>query len=281
MSDPQQQPQAFQDQVIWITGASSGIGEALVRSFAARGAAVVLSARREAELQRVRQQLLEEGVSAERVMVLPLDVTDYAAMPAAVQRVQDSFARIDMLINNAGISQRSFCVDTDMEVYRTLFEVDVLGQIALTKQVLPVMITQGSGRLVVTSSIAGKVGAPQRTGYCAAKHAVMGFFDALRTEVAHQGVRVSTVVPGFIATSIARNALTGSGAAKDSAEADIDEGMDADRCAEVVVEALARGEEEIPVGEGPIMGLLDLKRADPQQLFRTMEAMAAQLLAGE
>ena len=281
MSDPQQQPQAFQDQVIWITGASSGIGEALVRSFAARGAAVVLSARREAELQRVRQQLLEEGVSAERVMVLPLDVTDYAAMPAAVQRVQDSFAHIDMLINNAGISQRSFCVDTDMEVYRTLFEVDVLGQIALTKQVLPVMITQGSGRLVVTSSIAGKVGAPQRTGYCAAKHAVMGFFDALRTEVAHQGVRVSTVVPGFIATSIARNALTGSGAAKDSAEADIDEGMDADRCAEVVVEALARGEEEIPVGEGPIMGLLDLKRADPQQLFRTMEAMAAQLLAGE
>ncbi len=281
MSDPQQQPQSFQDQVIWITGASSGIGEALARSFAARGAAVVLSARRETELQRVRQQLLEEGVGAERVTVLPLDVTDYDAMPAAVQRVQDSFARIDMLINNAGISQRSFCVDTDMEVYRTLFEVDVLGQIALTKQVLPVMITQGSGRLVVTSSIAGKVGAPQRTGYCAAKHAVMGFFDALRTEVAHQGVRVSTVVPGFIATSIARNALTGSGAAKDSAEADIDEGMDADRCAEVVVEALARGEEEIPVGEGPIMGLLDLKRDDPQQLFRTMEAMAAQLLAGE
>ena len=281
MSDPQQQPQSFRDQVIWITGASSGIGESLARSFAARGAAVVLSARREAELQRVRQQLLEEGVSAERVMVLPLDVTDYAAMPAAVQRVQDSFAHIDMLINNAGISQRSFCVDTDMEVYRTLFEVDVLGQIALTKQVLPVMIAQGSGRLVVTSSIAGKVGAPQRTGYCAAKHAVMGFFDALRTEVAHQGVRVSTVVPGFIATNVARNVLTGSGAAKASAEADIDEGMDADRCAEVVVEALARGEEEIPVGEGPIMGLLDLKRDDPQQLFRTMEAMAAQLLTAE
>jgi len=281
MSDQQQQPQSFQGQVIWITGASSGIGEAMAHSFAARGAALVLSARREAELQRVRQQLLAEGVSAERVMVLPLDVTDYDAMPAAVARVQDRFARIDMLVNNAGISQRSFCVDTDMEVYRTLFEVDVLGQIALTKQVLPVMIAQGSGRLVVTSSLAGKIGAPQRTGYCAAKHAVMGFFDALRTEVAHQGVRVSTVVPGFIATSIARNALTGSGAAKDSAEADIDEGMDADRCAEVVVEALARGEEEIPVGEGPEMGLLDLKRDNPQQLFRTVEAMAAQLLAGK
>lgn len=281
MSDQQTQPQSFQGQVIWITGASSGIGEALARSFCARDAAVVLSARREAELHRVREQLLEEGAGADQVLLLPLDVTDYDAMPAAVERVQDRFGRIDMLINNAGISQRSFCVDTDMQVYRTLFEVDVLGQIALTKQVLPVMIAQGSGRLVVTASLAGKIGAPQRTGYCAAKHAVMGFFDALRTEVAHQGIRVSTIVPGFIRTSIARNALTGSGAAKDSAEADIDEGMDADRCAEVVVEALARGEEEIPVGEGPEMGLLDLKRDNPQQLFRTVEAMTAQLLAGE
>ncbi len=281
MSDPQQPPQSFQDQIIWITGGSSGIGEALARSFAARGAAVVLSARREAELHRVREQLLEEGASADQVLVLPLDVTDYDAMPAAVEGVQDRLGRIDMLINNAGISQRSFCVDTDMEVYRTLFEVDVLGQIALTKQVLPVMIAQGSGRLVVTSSIAGKVGAPQRTGYCAAKHAVMGFFDALRTEVAHQGVRVSTVVPGFIRTSIARNALTGSGEARDSADADVEGGMDADRCAEVVVEALSRGEDEIPVGEGPEMGLLDLKRENPQQLFRTVEAMAAQLLDGK
>lgn len=279
MSDQQQQPESFQDKVIWITGASSGIGEALARSFAARGASVVLSARREAQLQRVQQQLLEAGASADQVLVLPLDVVDYEAMPAAVVAVRESFGRIDMLINNAGISQRSFCVDTDMKVYRTLFEVDVLGQIALTKQVLPVMIAQGAGRLVVTASLAGKIGAPQRTGYCAAKHAVMGFFDALRTEVAHQGVKVSTVVPGFIATSIARNALTGSGAARDSAEADIDEGMDAARCAELVVEALARGEEEIPVGDGPEMGLLDLKRENPQQLFRTVEAMAAQLLA--
>ncbi|MCP5164208.1 MAG: SDR family oxidoreductase [Pseudomonadales bacterium] len=278
MTDPQ--TQHLEQQLIWITGASSGIGEALAHSFAARGTALVLSARREPELQRVRQHLVEAGAEAARVMVLPLDVTDYAAMPAAVEAVVERFGRIDMLINNAGISQRSFCVDTDMAVYRTLFEVDVLGQIALTKQVLPTMIAQGSGRLVVTSSLAGKVGAPQRTGYCAAKHAVMGFFDALRCEVAHQGVRVSTVIPGFIRTNIARNALTGSGAAKDSAEADIDEGMDVARCAEVVAAALARGEEEIAVGEGPEMALLDMKRDNPTQLFRTVEAMAQQLLVG-
>ncbi len=269
----------FVDRVIWITGASSGIGEALARSFAQRGARVVLSARREAELRRVQAACVSEGAPAERLLVLPLDVVDYDALPAAVAAVLARFSRIDMLINNAGISQRSFCVDTDMQVYRRLLEVDVLGQIALTKAVLPTMIEQGSGRLVVTSSLAGKLGVPQRTGYCAAKHAVMGFFDALRTEVAHLGITVSTVVPGFIRTNVARNALTGSGEPKAAAEADIDEGMDAGRCAEVIVAALARGQEEIPVGEGEEMSLLELKREDPARLFRTMERLAGQVIA--
>jgi NAD(P)-dependent dehydrogenase (short-subunit alcohol dehydrogenase family) len=274
------QEASFDGQVIWITGASSGIGEALVRSFAKRGAQIVLSARREPELRRVQAACVSEGLSADKLLVLPLDVVDYDAMPAAVAAVLDKFSRIDMLINNAGMSQRSFCIDTDMQVYRSLFEVDVLGQIALTKAVLPVMVEQGSGRLVVTSSLAGKFGAPQRTGYCAAKHAVMGFFDALRTEVAHLGIRVSTVVPGFIRTNIARNALTGTGEAKGRAEADIDGGMDVTLCSEFVVAALARGEEEIPVGEGNEMSLLDLKREDPEKLFRTMEQMADLVRAG-
>ena len=273
------QVESFDNRVIWITGASSGIGEALARSFAKRGALLVLSARREPELRRVQADCVSEGASADRFLVLPLDVVDQDAMPAAVAAVLARFSRIDMLINNAGISQRSFCIDTDMQVYRRLLEVDVLGQIALTKAVLPAMIEQGSGRLVVTSSLAGKLGVPQRTGYCAAKHAVMGFFDALRTEVAHLGITVSTVVPGFIRTNVARNALTGSGKPKAAAEADIDEGMDARRCAEVIVTALAGGQEEIPVGEGAEMSLLDLKREDPTRLFRTMEQLAGQVIA--
>jgi NADP-dependent 3-hydroxy acid dehydrogenase YdfG len=273
------QVESFDNRVIWITGASSGIGEALAGSFAKRGARLVLSARREPELRRVQADCVSEGADADRFLVLPLDVVDQDAMPAAVAAVLARFSRIDMLINNAGISQRSFCIDTDMQVYRRLLEVDVLGQIALTKAVLPAMIEQGSGHLVVTSSLAGKLGVPQRTGYCAAKHAVMGFFDALRTEVAHLGITVSTVVPGFIRTNVARNALTGSGKPKAAAEADIDEGMDARRCAEVIVMALARGQEEIPVGEGKEMSLLDLKREDPTRLFRTMEQLAGQVIA--
>ena len=274
------QEASFAGHVIWITGASSGIGEALAHSFAKRGAQIVLSARREAELDRVQAECVSNGGSADNFLVLPLDVVDYEAMPGAVAAVLARFSRIDMLINNAGISQRSFCIDTDMQVYRDLFEVDVMGQIALTKAVLPVMVEQGAGRLVVTSSLAGKFGAQQRTGYCAAKHAVMGFFDALRTEVAHQGVSVSTVVPGFIRTNVARNALTGTGERKGAAEADSDWGMDAALCAEVVVDALALGQEEIPVGEGGEMALLKMKNEDPEKLFRTMEQMADLVRSG-
>ena len=129
----------FLNQVIWITGASSGIGEGLVRAFSGCGANVVLSSRRESELRRVRDECIQAGASAGSLLLLPLDVTDYAAMPAAVQSVVDAFGRIDMLINNAGTSQRSFCIDTDMQVYRQMLELNVLGQIALTKAVLPLM----------------------------------------------------------------------------------------------------------------------------------------------
>mgnify|MGYP001827747797 CR=1 FL=1 len=270
----------FRGKVIWITGASSGIGEALCGEFARGGARLVLSARNESELKRVRDNCVAAGSQAEDLLVLPLDVVDFAAMPGAVTQVEEAFSGIDMLINNAGMSQRSFCVDTELDVYRTLLEVNVLGQIALTKAVLPVMMAQGSGHIAVTASVAGKVGAPMRTGYCAAKHAVMGFFDSLRTEVAYLGIQVSTIVPGFIRTNIARNALTATGEATDMEEADIEGGMDANECARVVIQGLAEGVKEIAVGEGPEMALLGLKRNDPEQTFSLLEGAAAEARAG-
>jgi len=270
---------SFNAKTVWITGASSGIGEALALDFARRGARVVLSARRRPELERVRDLCVEGGAPADNLLVLPLDVVDYAAMPGALATVVDRFGGVDLLINNAGISQRSLCLETDMSVYRQLMEVDVLGQIALTRQVLPLMVKQGSGHVVVTSSVAGKVGVVLRTGYCAAKHAVMGFFDALRTEVAHLGIRVSTVIPGFIRTSIAANALRGDGAATGADEEDIAGGMDVTRCAAIIIEGLARGEDEIAVGEGQEMELLELKRTQPGQAFRLLETMAAGVIA--
>jgi dehydrogenase/reductase SDR family protein 7 len=268
---------SFEDQVIWITGASSGIGEALANAFSRSGAKVVLSSRRESELLRVRDECIKAGADAGNLLVVPLDVLDYEALPNALQLVLGAFGRVDMLINNAGTSQRSFCLDTDMQVYRTLFELNVLAQIALTKTVLPVMVEQGSGHILATASVAGKVGVPLRTGYCAAKHAVMGFFDSLRTEVADLGIKVTTIVPGFIRTNIGANALTGSGVPTGKADADIESGMDVNECASEILQGISEGSEEISVGSGPEMGLLDLKREDPTAAFRILEAMAADI----
>ena len=264
----------FKNKTVWITGASSGIGEALALQFATGGARIVLSARRKEELERVRDTCIGQGASADDLMVLPLDVTDFDSMPAAVERVCETFGHIDMLINNAGISQRSLCIDTDMSVYRTIFEVDVLGQIALTKAVLPLMLEQGSGNIVITSSVAGKIGVPLRTGYCAAKHAVMGFYDALRAETAKHGVRVTTITPGYINTNVAINALNGDGTTFGRTDKSIANGMDVTRCAHVIMEGFRKGTPEIAVGEGIEMKALWLKRFFPGAVFKKVAKMA-------
>jgi len=253
----------FAGQVVWITGASSGIGEALALQFVHEGSKLVLSARREAELRRVQQRCVQAGALPDDVLVLPLDVTDEAAMPDAAVQVLAKFKCIDMLINNAGLSQRSSCINTDMSVYRTIMEVDVIGQIALTKTVLPLMLQQGSGHIAVTSSVAGKVGAPYRTGYCAAKHAVMGFFDALRAEVADKGIRVTTITPGFIQTAISDNALRGDGTPFNRTDSNIAKGMDVDRCAGIIMQGFRKGKMEIAVGSGFEMHALWIKRLFP------------------
>jgi len=264
----------FENQVVWITGASSGIGEALALQFARASAWLVLSSRREAELVRVRGLCVKAGLEPQQVLVLPFDVTNFDAMKPAVARVVEVFGRIDMLINNAGISQRSLCIDTDLSVYRRLLEIDVLGPIALTRAVLPLMIEQGAGHIAVTSSVAGKVGAPQRTGYCAAKHAVMGFCDALRTEVTHHGIRVTTITPGFIRTNLSINALKGDGSDFGVTDKNIAGGMDANRAAEVIMKGFARGKPEIAVGSGMEMKALWLKRFFPGLLMKITAKIA-------
>jgi NAD(P)-dependent dehydrogenase (short-subunit alcohol dehydrogenase family) len=264
----------FRDQVVWITGGSSGIGEALALQFASAGARIVLSSRREGELNRVRDLCAGAGLAVENALVLPLDVTDEASMPGAVHEVTETFGQIDMLINNAGVSQRSLCIDTEMSVYRQLFEVDVFGQIALTKAVLPVMMKQGSGHIVINSSVAGKIGVPLRTGYCAAKHAVMGFFDALRAETARHGIKVTTITPGFIRTSISVNALKGGGSEFGEVDEDIAAGMNVTRCAEVIMQGFRKGTPEIAVGEGMEMKALLLKRFFPRTVFKKVARRA-------
>jgi len=264
----------FTNRVVWITGASSGIGEALAARFARENARVVLSARRQPELERVRQHCIDAGAAPENMLVLPLDVTDLPSLPVAADHVISHFGQIDLLINNAGLSQRSLCKDTELSVYQKLLDVDVMGQIALTKAVLPHMLERQSGHLAVTASVAGKVGVPLRTGYCAAKHAVMGFFDALRAEAGHHDVKVTTITPGFIRTNISVNALKGDGSEFGTVDDDIAAGMDVTRCAEVIMDGFRKGTPEIAVGEGMEMKVLWLKRFFPGAVFKKVAGMA-------
>lgn len=253
----------FDGQRIWITGASSGIGEGLARAFGKAGATVILSGRNREALARVAADVPDN-------VVLPFEATDLEALPAIVHHA----GAIDLLVNNAGISQRSLAEDTDFDVYRRIMEVDFFAPVALTKLVLPQMLARGSGHVAVVASVAGKVGSPQRTGYCAAKHAVMGFFDALRTEVSHRGVKVTTIVPGFVKTEIGVRALRGDGSVKGAGEDDVDAGITADEAAAIILDGMEKGLREIPVGGGgPEMALLDLKRQDPDGLLDLMSGM--------
>ncbi len=269
--------EAFNDKVVWVTGASSGIGEGIVRAFAQCGAKLVLSSRNTQELNRVRDECIAQGASEDNLMVLPLDVVDFDSMPEVVAKVLEQYSRIDVLINNAGLGARSFCVDTTLDVYRNLFDVNVMGPIALTKCVLPTMIEQGSGLIVATSSVAGKVGIPLRTGYSMVKHGVMGFFDALRAEVAHHGIKVTVAVPGLVKTNVVANALNGDGSTIGAEEGVMEDGISIDEAGAIILDQLANGLDEFEVGSGEEVGMIHMKSKDPVAVFRALEGMAEQL----
>lgn len=263
---------SFASRVVWITGASSGIGEALARAMLAQGAEVILSGRRANALQALA------AVAPERTLVLPFETTDYDRLPALVKQAWGWRGRIDLLINNAGISQRSLALDTSLQVYRQLMEVDYLAPVALTQLLLPRLVEQGSGQLAVVSSVAGKLGAPLRTGYCGAKHAVVGYFEALRAEVEQAyGIGVSVIIPGSVRTAIAANALEGGGNARGRSDANIDNGIDPDDAARTIIEGLSAGKHDIVVAEGMELMALQMRASDPERTFAFTAAEGAKL----
>ncbi|MCX6257490.1 MAG: SDR family oxidoreductase [Bacteroidia bacterium] len=201
---------AFENKVIWITGASSGIGEELAFRFAAENALLVLSSRRFDELIRIREKC---RMTEEQCMIIQLDMTDCQNFQDAVDQVIRQFGRIDILINNAGISQRALAIVTLPETERRIMEVNFFGVINLSRQVLKEMLKAGSGHIVVLSSMAGKFGFPLRSAYAASKHALHGYFETLRLEMKKENIVVTMVVPGRIKTNISLNSVTGNGSA--------------------------------------------------------------------
>jgi short-subunit dehydrogenase len=258
----------FAGKTVWITGASSGIGAALAEAFAGAGAGIILSGRRQGALDDLAARL-----SAERT-VLPFEATDYAALPHVVEQAWGWKRGVDILVNNAGISQRSMALDTDFDVYRQLMEVDFFAPLRLTQLVLPKMVERGSGHFVQIASVAGKLGAPLRTGYCAAKHALVGFSDALRAEVAQHGIGVTVVTPGFVQTNIAANALDGHGNRFGPNDDPVNHGIPASEAAATILAGMRRGRREIPVGKGQEMQALWLKRLFPDMVFDRTQRMA-------
>ena len=263
---------SFENSVVWITGASSGIGEALARELLQQGAKIILSGRRADALQAVA------AVDPQRTLVLPFESTDYDAIDGLVEQAWNWQGHVDCLINNAGISQRSLALDTQFDVYRKLIEVDYLAPVALTQAILPRMVERRSGQLAVISSVAGKIGTALRTGYCGAKHAVVGYFEALRAEVerAH-GISVSVILPGSVRTGVAVNALSGDGHSRGRSDVNIENGMPADEAARRILAGMAAGDRTIEIAEGTELSAMRLRVSDPEKLFSLMAGEGARL----
>lgn len=260
--------QPITDKVIWITGASDGIGRELAVQLAEEGARIILTARNVKKLNAVLSGLKGEGH-----MVYPLDLLETEKIPAAVEELLEQVGNIDILINSAGVSQRALVKDTDLSVDRRIMELDYFAVIYLTKSLLPHMLERKNGCVVTLSSVAGKLGPPQRSAYCAAKHALHGFMDSLRAEVYEDNVEVLVVTPGSIQTNISKNALEGDGAQHGVTDPAIANGMPVEVCARQIIRGIRGNKKEILVARGKERLAVYLKRFFPKLLFRVVRSV--------
>ena len=257
--------------IVWITGASSGIGRALAIRAAEAGCQLILSGRRQEALATLAASLPVES------MILPFEATDYPSLADTVAAAWQWRGRVDVLINNAGISQRCIAMDAKPEIYTELINVDLIAPIWLTQLQLNRMADAGGGHIVAISSVAGRIGAPLRTAYCAAKHGLIGYMDALRSEVdkAHN-IKVTNILPGSVATDVARNAITGDGGRRGLSDAVIDAGDDPLDCADAILEAVRNDQPELIFAKDMELGLAQMRHADPDTFFEAVAEFGKQ-----
>jgi short-subunit dehydrogenase len=232
--------------VIWITGASSGIGEALTYGLAKQGAKLILSARRKEELDRVKGNC--PVAMQQDIRILPLDLTEASTLKLCAEAAIQLFGHIDILINNAGISQRSLVKETLIDVDRRLMELNYFAPVALTKYLLPHFVNRKAGHYVCISSLTGKFGTPLRSGYAASKHALHGFFDAVRAEHFNDNIKVTLVCPGFIDTPISRSSITGNGSTLQKSPEGNYNRKSAIWCAKKIIKAIEKQKQEVYIG---------------------------------
>lgn len=253
---------------IWITGASSGIGEAVTRKFLEEVHQVIISARNSQKLEEIKSN----SPYQQSIAVIPLDLNASEEFDSIVQQAIKAFGKIDVLLNNGGISQRSLVKETSLDVDRKIMEVNYFGTVALTKALLPHFLQRKQGQFAVVSSLVGKFGSPFRSSYAASKHALHGFFDSLRAEHARENIHVTMICPGFIRTNVSINALTGDGSPLGTMDDAQDKGMSAEASAKAVYKAIIYKKEEVLIGGKETLAVY-LKRFFPT-IFSTILARA-------
>ncbi|MDJ0509293.1 MAG: SDR family oxidoreductase [Crocosphaera sp.] len=250
----------IKNQIIWLTGASSGIGEALAYQLAANGAKLILSARREKELQRVAAYCNSEYQAD--VKILCLDLTQSETLANKANQALNYYGKIDILIHGSGITQRATVIETQLNVERKIFEINFFGAITLSKFILPQWQKQQSGHLVIISSLVGKFGTPLRSSYAASKHALHGYFDSLRAEVWRDNIKVTLICPGYVNTPISLNALTGTGKKLNQMSQNQAQGISPEKCAKEIIQAIKKNKQEVYIGRLEILAIY-LKRFFP------------------
>jgi len=235
----------FKNKVVWITGASSGIGEALSYEFTREGAKTILSSNEPEELDRVKKKCMEMGGES---AVIPIDMFDSQALEKSINMAIDSFGHVDILINNAGISHRSVINETDVDFDRKIMEIDFFSYIIISKNILPHMLERGGGQIAVTSSISGLFGFPLRSAYSAAKHAVKGYFETMGIELRDKNIFVTVAYPGRIRTNISYRAWTKDGTAQGKMDKSLAAGMPVEKCAKIYLKAIYRKKREVLIG---------------------------------
>ena len=244
--------------IVWITGASSGIGEALVYEYFKAGNKLIISGRNRDELFRVKSNCQNSF----NVHVLPFDLSETALLKSKAEDAVKIFGSIDLLINSGGVSQRSLAMETNLETEQKIMDTNFWGTVVLSKTVLPVMIANGAGHIVCVSSLVGKFGTKLRSSYSASKHALHGYFDSLRSEVYDKNIDISIICPGFIKTQVSVNALTASGQTQGTMDDAQANGMSAEKCASEIVKAITAKKEEVYIG-GKETKAIFLKRFFP------------------
>jgi short-subunit dehydrogenase len=247
-------------EIVWITGASSGIGEACAYRWAAQGARLILTSSSRERLEPVAARCREAG--APEVCILPCDLGDPAAVEGLAEKAWDAFQGLDTVYLNAGISQRTTVEDTSMEMVRKIMEINYFSPVAIAKALLPRMLERGGGHIAVTTSIAGRFGFPLRCGYSSSKFALYGFFETLQAEYADQGIQVTLVCPGRVKTNISFYALDKGGERHGKLDPGQAGGLSAEKAARKIVRAISKGRREVLVGRGELV-MVWIKRFFP------------------